>query len=487
MDDLVKAIERRVTIASTHLTIVRNPDGFLLRPDVQQRVLKECQLLLLPVSSSIELRVRYELIDKQSIEKVCYVMEKQFDVLPDLLKEIQTIPVFPLADLMPACNETELRQAAMTFSMASYIYDKHYTYNLTTEQTRLVVNEAMMLYGEDPKSISEKLKAIKLEWDKVETIEAISTILLKAIGQNAYAAIENTINDLNADFQKFVDSRYFSLSNTSHVKKPKMVNKVLPYLAYKHDRTDKIALIVVDGMTYWQYLILHRKLKEAGLAPRKDCTFAWMPTITKLSRQAIFRGDTPNHNYVQSPLHESELWMEFWINYYDNSKRMHKHEVDYTHGSMLLSDACPLRQAFVDVTLDDVMHHLPGNKDLFDVTENWAKEAAKSIVDLHKQGFTVYITTDHGNVYSHGWRNLLPKEKTFLYKNESRGQRHLMYQDDQAMFNFVESNIDIDKELLVHDKWIVWRTAKCFKNQDIITHGGAHFLEVVIPFVTIDK
>lgn len=62
-----------------------------------------------------------------------------------------------------------------------------------------------------------------------------------------------------------------------------------------------------------------------------------------------------------------------------------------------------------------------------------------------------------------------------------------MYQDDQAMFNFVESNIDIDKELLVHDKWIVWRTEKCFKNQDIITHGGAHFLEVVIPFVTIDK
>lgn len=127
MDDLIKALERRLTIARTHLTIVRNPDGFLLRPDVQQQVLKECQLLLLPISSSIELRVRYELIDKQSIEKVCYVMEKPFDMLPDLLNEIQTLPAFSLADLMPACNEAELRQAAMTFSMASYIYDKHYT------------------------------------------------------------------------------------------------------------------------------------------------------------------------------------------------------------------------------------------------------------------------------------------------------------------------------------------------------------------------
>ena len=226
MDDLIKALERRLTIASTHLTIVHNPDGFLLRPDVQQRVLKECQLLLLPISSSIELRVRYELIDKQSIEKVCYVMEKPFDMLPDLLNEIQTLPAFSLANFMPACNKAELRQAAMTFSMASYIYDKHYTYNLTPEQTRHVINEAMMLYGEDSTSISEKLKAIKLEWDKVETIDEISKVLLKAIEQNAYAAIENTIHDLNADFQQFVDEHYFRLPNTSHVKKPKIVNKV---------------------------------------------------------------------------------------------------------------------------------------------------------------------------------------------------------------------------------------------------------------------
>lgn len=170
MDDLIKALERRLTIARTHLTIVRNPDGFLLRPDVQQRVLKECQLLLLPISSSIELRVRYELIDKQSIEKVCYVMEKQFEVLPDLLNDVHALPTFSLANLMPACNETELRQAAMTFSMASYIYDKHYTYNLTTEQTRQVINEAMILYGEDSTSISEKLHAIKLNGTRLRQL-----------------------------------------------------------------------------------------------------------------------------------------------------------------------------------------------------------------------------------------------------------------------------------------------------------------------------
>lgn len=487
MDNLAKAIEQRLTIVKTHLTIVRNPDGFLSRPDVQQRVLEECQLLLLPISSSIELRVRYELIDNQSTEKVCYVVDNQFEVLPDMLRDIYMMPTFSLADLMPACNETELRQASLTYNMASYVYDQHYTYNLSPEQTRQVLNLAESLYGEDPAKVAEKLRSIKLEWDKVETIEAISKLLYKAIKQNIYNEIESVVDELNANFQHFVDTRYFLLANASHVNKPKMVNKVLPHLAYKHGRTDKVALIVVDGMTYWQYLILHNEMEGVGLKPRQDCTFAWLPSITKLSRQAIFRGDTPQMSYVQNPSHESELWKEFWVNYYDNKKKMFEHEVSYTYSSISPTDVCRYKQAFVDVTLDEVMHHLPTSKDLFDVTENWARDAAKGILELHKQGFIVYITTDHGNVYSHKWRNLTSMEKTFLYKDESRGKRHLIYQNYDALENFIDFNMEMGDEFLVHDKWIVWRTAKCFKNQDVITHGGSHFLEVVIPFVTIDK
>lgn len=487
MDNLIKAIESRLTIAKTHLTIVRNPDGFLSRPDVQQRVLEGCKLLLLPVSSSIELRVRYELIDKQSTERVCYIADSQFEVLPDMLREIHVLPTFMLSDLMPACNETELRQATLTYSMASYVYDQHYTYDLSAEQTRQVLNAAEGIYGVEPAKLSQGLRAVNLEWDKVETIDAISKILYKAIKQNIYSEIEDVIDELNADFQKFIDLRYFSLANTSHVNKPKMVNKVLPHIAYKHDRTDKVALVVVDGMTYWQYLILHRELEGIGLAPKKDCTFAWLPSITKLSRQAIFRGNTPHKDYIQNPRNENDLWVNFWTNYYDNAKKMSAHEVSYAHSSLSFSDSNHYKQAFVDVALDEMMHHLPSNKDLFDITENWAKEAVKSILELHKEGYVVYITTDHGNVYSHKWRNLTSTEKTFLYKDGSRGKRHLIYQDDKALLDFLDFNTDINDDLLVRDTWTVWRTTKCFNNQDIITHGGAHFLEVVIPFITIDK
>lgn len=487
MDDFLEALEHRLTTPSKHLTIVCNPDGFLSRPDVQQKMLEGCQLLLLPISNSIELRVRYELTDKQSTERVCYVIDNHFDLMPDLQDEIFKLPIFTLSATMPACNEAELRQAAMTYKTAAYIFAKNFTYNLSPEQTKRILLEAEMLYGEDPVVVSDKLRSIRLEWDKVETIDEISRLLLKSIRQNTYAAIESTIDELNADFQKYIDSRYFSHSSASHVNKPKMVNKVLPHLAYKHEKTDKVALVVVDGMTYWQYLLLHDALENCGLNPHKDCTFAWLPSITKLSRQAIFRGNTPLKNYVQNPSHENDLWNEFWTNYYDVNKRMNQGEISYSHGSIQISDVYCYKQAFVDITLDEMMHHLPDNKNLCDVTENWALDAARSILELHNQGFTVYITTDHGNVYSHAWRNLQPHETTYLYTNDSRGKRHLIYQDDHALSNFVNNNNAIAGELLVRDKWAIWRTAKCFKNKNVITHGGAHFLEVVIPFVTIDK
>lgn len=41
--------------------------------------------------------------------------------------------------------------------------------------------------------------------------------------------------------------------------------------------------------------------------------------------------------------------------------------------------------------------------------------------------------------------------------------------------------------LVTRDEWTVWYAPYCFKSSDEITHGGAHFLELAIPFVRIDK
>jgi hypothetical protein len=301
MDEFIQKIVDCVTTDSKRLSIVKNPDGFLLRADTQQKVLAGSGLLLLPINNSLELRVRYELEDRHSCRKVCYIMDDVTSVLPDIMKLLYVAPVFNVSKLLPACHEMELLQSKISFNSAAYIYRKRILANLSQSETKDLLEEVENIYGFDSQTIVSELKQIQLDWTNVETMEQICSCLLKCINKGAYNEIAEAIEEINKDFQKFLDNRYFTFINSSSISKPKMVHKVLPHLKHKHLKGDKVALLVVDGMTYWQYLILDEALRDIGITTKKDITLAWLPSITKLSRQAIFCGEIPLHDYIQSP------------------------------------------------------------------------------------------------------------------------------------------------------------------------------------------
>jgi hypothetical protein len=488
MDEFIQKIVDCVTTDSKRLSIVKNPDGFLLRADTQQKVLAGSGLLLLPINNSLELRVRYELEDRHSCRKVCYIMDDVTSVLPDIMKLLYVAPVFNVSKLLPACHEMELLQSKISFNSAAYIYRKRILANLSQSETKDLLEEVENIYGFDSQTIVSELKQIQLDWTNVETMEQICSCLLKCINKGAYNEIAEAIEEINKDFQKFLDNRYFTFINSSSISKPKMVHKVLPHLKHKHLKGDKVALLVVDGMTYWQYLILDEALRDIDITTKKDITLAWLPSITKLSRQAIFRGEIPLHDYIQSPQNESRLWMDYWTStQLAPAKRLLDYEVNYTYASFALENDTFNRIAMVDVNLDEKLHSLDNNKDLLSLTKNWAEEIAEDISTIHKQGYTIYITTDHGNVLANPWRKLTPQEKTFLYEKESRGKRHLIYNQTEYLDNFLSENTAIKNDLFVHDNWAIWRNTQSFESKDLITHGGAHFLEVVIPFIKIEK
>ena len=485
MNELAKRIKERVADARSRLTIVRNADKFLSRPDTRNAVSRECGVLLLPISSAIELRVSYELTDKASEKNVCYVIDGDMELLPDMQPHILDKGDINLSDLMPAYDAMEIKKASFSWGMASDMFRKKYTYNLSPYQTSNEVRSAGELYGDSVASMKEELQKIRLEWDRVQTIEEISKVLLRAISQNKYEELEPVLRQINDNFQQWLTAHYAALTSSSHIAKPKQVNRILPHIAYKHGAKEKVALIVIDGMTYWQYLVLKKQIVQKGLQPIDDMTMAWIPTITKLSRQAIFRGNTPSVSYQQNPTAEKRLWEDFWTAPNRKSKRMSEYEVAYQHGSLCIEDSTAMRMAAVDADLDEKMHALSNNTDLYLLTENWAKNVAEDIANIHNMGYTIYLTTDHGNLMSHAWRGLTSQEKTFLYKDGSRGQRHLIYNDAEHMNNFISANRDEGKSWRTDKDWLVWKTDKCFKSADCITHGGSHFLEVVIPFIKI--
>lgn len=485
MDKFLSEIFSRLCSSSHRITLVKNADGFLSRPDVQQALLKQRALLLLPIGSALELRVRYELNDKDSQDRVCYIIHGNFQIAPDIIKHIQDKGVFNLKDILYSYHVAELGQHAITLSMASYLYSKLQPSMYTQIETRRILSEAGNIYGFSLEDLKKKIFDIDLDWTNVNTIEQISSVIIDAIKHDAYNDIEDSIEAVNLKFQEYLDTSYSILPASSHINHPKILNKVLPHIAYKHGRSDKIAFIVIDGMTYWQYLVLRSKLISNNLAPQDHCILSWIPSITTLARQSLFRGDYPMRTYRQNPNSEEHLWMDFWTSPARQEKRCNDYEIIYQHGSLLLGDNTALRAALVDVELDEKMHASTNNKDLLSLTENWAEPAARDIATIKQMGYTIYLTTDHGNILAKPWRALSSQEKTFLYADGSRGTRHLIYNDEEYLSNFKEANPDNDENWLVKDLSLVWRDNHCFKSLPCITHGGCHFLEMVIPFVEI--
>ena len=82
------------------------------------------------------------------------------------------------------------------------------------------------------------------------------------------------------------------------------------------DRTARIALIVVDGLAMDQWLVVRDALasKQPGLRFREQAVFAWIPSLTSVSRQATFAGKAPIFfpNSIQTTDREPALWAQFW-------------------------------------------------------------------------------------------------------------------------------------------------------------------------------
>lgn len=482
MDKFVETILSKITKEGYALSIVQNTDGFLSRVDTQQVFQLEANVTLLP-GSGLDLRVHYERWFKGSGERFCYIVTDINEILPDI-KNNAFICEFEVADVLWGYNKAEINKWNAPYSVLKSLFDNKQERYLTAEQTRAImgyVAEEHAVYNLE--GICDKFRSIDLNWLESSTMERISSELLYCIKNRIYPDIEFLLDEINCNFQDFMSNSYRSLLTKSHLNRPYSLNKVLPHINYNNKESqEKVALVVIDGMSYWQYIMLREELKKLGIKTADNVSFAWLPSITKLSRQAIFRGDMPKDSYLQNPSNEDKLWRQFW-----QKAKVPDYHVWYEYNGTVLNPQNFTRFAYVNTSLDHHMHGCRDVKDLYDLTANRVTEIAPNIKALHDAGFNIYITSDHGNVYSHSWRALTPQEKTMLFTNESRGGRHLIFTKQEYKDYFFQQNPGLKEEMLVMDNSAVWRGPKCFKGADEVTHGGSHFLEMIVPFAKIEN
>lgn len=298
----------------------------------------------------------------------------------------------------------------------------------------------------------------------------------------------------------WVGKRYASLINLPPAP-PVMLHHIPRFLARSlgDDRRTKVAFLLVDGLALDQWIALREVLGEldSKLRFRENAVFAWIPTITSVSRQAAFAGKPPI--YFPASIHTTDkepgLWTQFWVD-----QGLTQHEVAYAKGlgdgdldqvSELLSRPRLRVVGLVIDKVDRIMHGMElGSAGMHNQVRQWARQGfMRDLLGLlHDRGFRVYLASDHGNIEARGVGR--PAEGAVA---DLRGERVRVYSDPrlraQIKERFPESlewpsvGLPEDYLALIAPN----RAAFVRAGETLVGHGGISVEELLVPLVQIDR
>lgn len=339
------------------------------------------------------------------------------------------------------------------------------------------------------------------EWLSFAQTWAELNVLAAGIGLASNPAVAGRLTSLraivDARFTSWLMQRFGSLCSLPATE-PVMVHHIARFLAVHRGATGKVALVVVDGMALDQWLLVRHEIsmQHPGWRFEESAVFAWVPTITSVSRQSIFAGKAPLYfpSSIYSTEREPSLWQQFWA---DNG--LSRQEIAYLKG---LGEAAELPSLADEVTapslkvvgavvdkVDCIMHGMElGTAGMQNQVRQWASEGflARFLDILLTAGFDVFLSADHGNVESTGCGR--PKEGVTA---DVRGERARIY-SDPTLRAYVASkfpNAIPWKPMGLPNDFLPLlsgdRNAFIPEGQRTVAHGGVTLEEVVVPFVRL--
>ena len=306
---------------------------------------------------------------------------------------------------------------------------------------------------------------------------------------------------LNATFVKWLEIHYSSLINLPPTN-PAMLHHVARRLARDLEVSDKarVALIVVDGLALDQWVTVRQYLKkqDKNLVMHESATFAWIPTLTSVSRQSIFSGKPPLFfpSSINSTNSEKKLWIRFWedhgIPHFDVA---YKRGLGDGDASSVLDATIQLGKTkvigLVIDKVDKIMHGMQlGSAGMHNQIKLWCQSGfiGTLVRLLLKYEYEVWLTADHGNIECNGKGR--PAEGVIA---ETRGERVRVYPTPELRSQVAESfgfahewqPIGLPADYFP----LVAGGRNAFVNQgvSIVGHGGVAIEEVIVPLVKIER
>lgn len=292
--------------------------------------------------------------------------------------------------------------------------------------------------------------------------------------------VEVDTQEISRLFQQYALAQFGKLSQNIDKASPVLVSKAMDYM---HGHSDKFIMIVMDGMSEFDWKIISSSF--TSLLYEKSSMFAMIPSTTSVSRQCLLSGKYPSQ--LLEPWKQSKEKTEF-INCakalgYSDTQIGYERGYDAQFGSFVRCGAVIIND------VDDMVHaQQQGRLGMFNDITVLANQ--KKLLEMMQRfladGYDVYITADHGNTACTGLGKLMGTG----VEVETKSRRMVVLKDFADKSGLIEKHglVEYPKYYLPKEyDYLICDVGDSFdaKGDDVMTHGGITLDEVVVPFIKI--
>jgi len=448
-----------------------------------------------------------------------YVYEINIDTIKDELDLIKSllhihfnnleIPALYIQRIVELINEKKI---FASLQIETLINNKDYFIDYLTEKHKeIIVNspevQVLQVLNKKVKKIDVLFKHIESEnienysnhkeWINLSwKYASLSSFVYQNSNTNYIEQLKSAYARINDLYEKWLTLHYSALITIPSVS-PTMVHHIPHYLAYQYRQNKtRIALIIIDGLALDQWITLRDSLAVNNFQFIEKALFAWVPTLTSVSRQSIFSGKSPYEfeSSIDTTEKEEKFWSLFWEN--NNLEKnciIYRKGLDTNEKIKEVEDKLNLSKTviagLVVNKIDNIMHGIQMGMEGF---HNQIKLYGKNdlinelLSELIENNYEVWITSDHGNTECIGRGQ--PHEASIA---KSRGERVRIYKSKDLLesikdkYPWSESwkSNSLPKNYLP----LIAKGNSAFlpESNSAISHGSISMQETIVPFIKI--
>ena len=428
------------------------------------------------------IRLLYETQIRNRQDKFALIYKGDLYVPTDIRKNLYEV-CLSLKSLFPNINPKALHEHVGDLALIDNSYDEYDSSAREYDNATFAISNISF----STQNISQYIRKQDLSIQKAINNKPNYAGWIAIARQNARLERYACICQINRDqssideaFKLFIETDYQKLSGIVSKDAPVILPKVIDKIA----TGEKVALIVADGMSMFDFEILSEYMTDFDYT--LGGSFAMIPTITSISRQALLSGKYPQQleNPFSLAKEESGFYAAAQEHGYTKAQSFYGRGYDSDPGSTVKIAAIIIND------IDDMVHgQRQGRMGMYDDVKLWAKQGKLQdlLMRLLNKGFKVYLTADHGNTHCTGKGNM----KKLGVETETKSKRMVILK------GFADISADLEERTFEYPGYYMdknykyricnGRTSFDNKNEDVMTHGGITLEEVIVPFVEVRK